>query len=140
MNILCPRKLLSQFRRECRQRFPKEHFAAVYGLRSDEGNFLITEVVPVKHEADRWGVKIDPDSIIESKEAALVKGVDWLGTIHSHCSTVKDPTCWHLSETDYKSALKWGEAVCGLVYVDRNGTRTFVQWYIPAPVLDVIYS
>ncbi len=72
--------------------------------------------------------------------AAIRKEQDWIGTIHSHCSAPGDETCSHLSPPDIKSALEWGETVCGLVYVDSGGRRTSVHWYVPYPIPNVIYD
>lgn len=140
MKIICPRKLISQFRRECRKKFPNEHFAAIYGLRSDEGNFLVTRIAPVEHQGDADGIKVNGSGILRSKKAALRQESDWLGTIHSHCSAEGDECCWHLSDDDIKSALQWGEAICGIVYIDSGGHRSTVHWYAPSPLPEVTYD
>jgi len=119
--------------------FPNEHFAALYGTRSPEGDVLITKIAPVVHIAKSHSIEIDEPDIYRSKRAALRKDEDWIGTIHSHCDTTADPVCWHLSKSDIRSALKWGEAVCGVVFVDSDGHRTDVHWYIPNPIPKVTY-
>lgn len=140
MKIICPKKLIRRFRGECREAYPNEHFAAIYGLRSDEGNLLITRIAPVPHTSDADGVTIKQNGINSAKMAALRKDQEMIGTIHSHCSSTGDECCWHLSNTDIKSALQWGESVCGIVYVDRGGRRTSVHWYVPTPIPEVIYG
>lgn len=140
MNIFCERKLLRQFRKECRERYPNEHFAAIYGSRSDEGNFLITRIAPITHTAKPHSISVTEADITRAKQTALRKGEEFIGTFHSHCDTKKDPVCWHLSDFDIRSALKWGESICGLVFVDSGGARTQVYWYVPQPIPDVIYT
>ena len=34
----------------------------------------------------------------------------------------------------------WGEAICGIIYVDNEGHRSSVHWYVPQPPPDLIYS
>lgn len=140
MKIICPKNLIGQFRRECRKRFPNEYFAALYGIRSAEGNFLITRIAPVDHQGDADGVKVGNAGILKSKRAALRNEKEWLGTIHSHCSDDGDWCCEHLSDTDIKSALLWGEAICGVVHVDTKGSRSSVHWYVPSQPPEVIYE
>jgi hypothetical protein len=140
MNIFCDRKLLFQFRRECRERFPSEHFAAIYGTRSPEGNVLITRIAPIEHTSNSGAIYIKNGAIQRSKRSALRAEADWLGTIHSHCDAPNDPACWHLSDSDIRSALSDGESISGIVFVDQGGTRTTVHWYVPQPLPIAIYS
>jgi hypothetical protein len=140
MKIFCSRKLLLRFRRECRELFPCEHIAALFGKRLPSGDIRITRLKALMHNgSDADGIDIKLRHIMSSKMSALRKKEDWVGTIHSHCNRVTDRCCWHLSKTDIKSALEYGEAVCGIVYVDEKGTRTSVHWYIPRPIPDVAY-
>lgn len=120
--------------------FPNEHFAALYGTRSPEGDVVITSIAPVYHQAKAHSISVEELDILRSKRAALRKDEEFVGTIHSHCDTVEDPVCWHLSKSDIRSALKWGEAVCAVVFVDSNGRRTDVHWYIPHPIPKVNYG
>jgi hypothetical protein len=140
VKINCSRHILRQFRKECREHFPNEHFAAIYGVRSPEGNILITKIAPVFHEGSAHQIDVTEADIYRSKRAALRKDEDWIGTIHSHCDTKKDPVCWHLSNVDIRSALAWGEAICGVVFVDDDGRRTEVNWYVPSPIPEVVYD
>lgn len=139
MKIFCPRPILLKFRRECRARFPLEHMAALYGRRSDEGNVIITEIVPIA-TGTKDSISIHKSVIDKSKRAALRRQEDWLGTIHSHCSSPGDYCCWHLSSSDIKSAMSWGETICGVVHVDEGGKRSSVHWYVPAPLPQVYYD
>lgn len=115
--------------------------AALFGLRSSEGNLVITRVAPIDHIATEAAIHLDNggNSIRKSKMSALRKQEDWIGTIHSHCHRENDPCCQHLSDCDIQSAVSYGEAVCGLVYVYAEGTRTDVHWYIPNPLPEVLY-
>lgn len=140
MKILCPRALLLPFRRECRERFPREHIAALFGQRSDEGNIVITRLAPIVHTSTVDAIDIKGIAIRKSKMSALRKDEEWLGTIHSHCHMKSDPCCWHLSKSDIKSALSYGEAICGLVYVSDRGSKTSVHWYVPHPIPEVFYD
>ena len=85
-------------------------------------------------------IHVKKADVDRAKKAALRRGEDWLGTIHSHTDTKDNPTCWHLSKSDIKSALQWGETVCAIVFVDEEGSRSAVHWYIPAPIPKVIYD
>lgn len=140
MKVICPRKALQQFRAECRKKFPCEHMAALFGRRSDEGNLLITRIASIRHEGTPEAINIHRRDVWRSKAAALRGDDDWLGTIHSHCSSETDPCCWHLSVADIKSAQEYGEAICGIVYVDNGGKRSSVSWYDPTPLPEVIYD
>ncbi len=140
MKIFCDRKLLMEFRKECRSRFPVEHFAAIYGTRTPDGNVKITRIAPVEHTSNAGAVYLKKGAIQRSKKSALRGEVDWLGTIHSHCDTKKDPSCWHLSDPDIKSALADGESISGIVFVDQGGHRTEVHWYVPMPLPTAVYT
>lgn len=140
MKIFCPRALLLPFRRECRERFPHEHIAALFGQRSNEGNIVITRLAPIKHKATAEDIRYQSIDIHKSKMSGLRKGEEWIGTIHSHCDSPNDPCCWHLSKSDIQSALSYGETVCGIVFVTENGSRTDVHWYIPHPIPEVFYD
>ncbi len=102
---------------------------------------MLTRVSPVAHTSDADGVNLKhKNGILRSKIAALRLDEEFLGTIHSHCFRPEDPTCWHLSAMDIRTALEWGETICGLVYVDDGGRHTDVHWYVPAPIPVVIYG
>ena len=139
MQILAPRKLLRKFRKECRETFPKEHFAVLFGKRSDRGALMITRIAPVAYDSTVDGLDPKKGVIEWSKTQAIKNGDEWLGTIHSHCHRATDPACWCLSEQDVRTAMAWGESVCGLVYVYDRGKRTSLHWYIPQPLPEVAY-
>lgn len=138
MVILCDPKVLRQFRKECRERYPLEHLAAVIGHHSTEGNILITRLADIQHEAEKNSISWRRSDVVKSKKQALNKDEEWLGTIHSHCHTVSDPTCEHLSDVDIRTAMRFGESICGLVYVYAGGERTDVRWYVPHPLPKII--
>lgn len=129
-----------QFRRECRKLFPNEHFGVLHGSRNAVGDIFITKIAAVYHKPDPGAIHVEESDIYRSKRAALRQDSDWIGTIHSHCSNPPDnDVCWHLSNADIRSALQWGESICGVVYVDSDGRRSFVHWYVPSPIPAVAY-
>lgn len=141
MKILVPRKQLNRFRKECRERYPIEHIAALFGKRSDLGNILVTRIAPLDHsKATADKVEISNINIRRSKMKALRQEDDWIGTIHSHCTAPKDECCWHMSDADTKTALEYGEAISGIVYVYEGGSRTSVHWYEARPQIEVVFG
>lgn len=136
--IACRAKLMA-FRRECKKAFPSEHLGILRGKRTDTG-VLIEDIVDIPHLGDPDKIDVEPRDLIHSKISALFNGAEFLGTIHSHCNVEGDPACWHLSKTDIKGALKDGETVCGIVYVDEEGSKSEVHWYIPHPIPTVSFQ
>jgi proteasome lid subunit RPN8/RPN11 len=139
MIIYIDRAMLNAFRKKCRENYPVESFAVLDGIRG-EGGVYVTAIKPIAHVATPDKVEVKNEAMIRSKIHALRKGAEFIGTIHSHCSTDTEQTCWHLSTTDIKSALKDGESVCGVVYVYDGGHRTEVHWYVPSPLPKVIFK
>lgn len=137
MKIIVPRKQLLEFRAQCRKAYPKETIAALFGVRTHDG-VEVKSIQQIAHTGAQFEIDLKDRHVIRSKMAALRTGNDWLGTIHSHCDTKAEPLCWHMSPTDVKSALEYGEAICGIVFVDQQGHRSEVHWYIPAapPVIE----
>lgn len=139
MKIICPQKAIQKFRAECRKSYPQERLAALFGHRSDEGNVVITHIHPIRCKETEKDVTFHRKDILRSKMQALRRGEDWLGTIHSHCSTKEFDCCHHLSPHDIKSAIEFGEVICGIVFVDEEGTRSDVYWSVPNPIPEVTY-
>ena len=139
MKIICSKQAIRKFRVECKKKFPVEHVGALFGSRTSEGDLLIERIEPITHEATNGDVTIQDRHMYSSKRSALRKETDWLGTIHSHCWTKEIECCWHLSSVDIESALTWGEAICGLVYVYEKGKKSTVHWYVPNPIPKVAY-
>lgn len=139
MNVACNRKLLQQFRNECKKKFPVEHLAALFGQCFADGSLMISDITPIAHEADENQVNFENSDLRKSKMLALREKKDWIGTIHSHCFMKDDPCCWHLSSTDINVALEIGELICGLIYVFDEGKRTQAYWYVPSPIPKVKY-
>jgi hypothetical protein len=131
MKIICPRKVLNEFRKKCRLAYPNETLAVLRGKRGDEG-VEITDIVSIPHEGDEFEIK--NYNIRKAKMAALRKGSDFVGTIHSHIWSPEVYTCGHMSRQDIKDALQSGETICGIVLVYKEGHRTEVSWYVPAPL------
>lgn len=135
MNITVPRKILNAFRKECRKAFPVEHVGALHGVRGENGDVLITNIVPiVGATSTEDAVNYNQNHVRRSKMKALRKSQDWLGTIHSHCFTKEVVTCPHPSPTDIKTAISDGEVVMGIVYVCDEGRESSVFWYVPSPL------
>lgn len=138
MKIITSRSLLLAFRRECRERFPIENLACIWGHR--EGDEVhIERIVPLPHDADEHQANYDTRHITASKIKALKAGMEWLGTIHSHCTTRKASACHHLSPADVETAIDNGEIVSGICYVFMDGTRTEIHWHQPVPLPTVQY-
>lgn len=132
MKITIQRKTLNKFRRECREAFPKEHFAALHGTRGVD-EITITDIVPIPHEATDDSVNYTPHQLRRSKIKALKAEADWIGTIHSHPDLPESPCCEHPSPSDIRSALEDGETVMAIVYLKRKGAglSSHVGWFIP---------
>lgn len=130
MRITLPRKMLLAFRRECRAKYPLEHLACVWGHREGD-NLRIEKIAPISYTASESMATYDYSRINKSKMAALRAGMEWLGTIHSHCSTARIDTCQHLSECDVETAIDHGELICGICYVFNEGRHTEVYWHQP---------
>jgi proteasome lid subunit RPN8/RPN11 len=139
MRLIIPRRLLNDFRAECRKAYPYETMAALFGSRMQDG-VEITAIVHIPHTAKLGEINHGKRAIPNSKIKALYSGADWLGTIHSHCQSTRYDTCGHPSESDIKSALENGESIMAIVYVFEDGTRTEVSWYKPVRPIDIQYK
>ncbi len=132
MNIVCPRKALLSFRRLCRRNFPNETLGLLRGQRTIDG-IEIKEIIVIDDviSTPDYVQPNDHRVIPKAKISALRKDQEFLGTIHSHCSTPECKACEHLSAQDIITALHDGELICGVVYVYKAGTRSDVNWYVP---------
>jgi hypothetical protein len=138
VKIIVPRKALLQFRKECRQAWPKEHLACIWGRRTPDTvvvasfrTILFIGTVAAAHYAD--------EDIRRSKMAALRAGLDWLGTIHSHTFQKTAATCEHLSPADIDTGVSNGEVISGVVLVYDSGKRTEVHFFEPRVPPEVEY-
>jgi len=131
--VLCiNRRQLEAFRWECKRAFPNETVAVLFGERIEHG-LRIDRIERIDFTGDENGLQIEDRHIRNSKIKALRQQSDWLGSIHSHPDTTNDGTCPHLSSMDIRSAIRFGETVCGVVYVYNGGKNTEIHWQIPTP-------
>lgn len=141
MKIIVPRRALLRFRTECRELWPKEHLACLWGERThDTVSISQFAKFPYRHTAD-GNLTYDyyPD-VQKSKMAALRAGLEWLGTIHSHPFTRHVACCEHLSETDIHFGVAHGETISGVCLVYKDGRRTSVHWFLPQIPPEVTYT
>lgn len=136
MKVIIRRKLINEFRKQCRKAYPNETVGILRGVRRlNEVEILFIDSIP--HAGTTSHVTYDT---YRSKISAARKGTDWLGTIHSHCDSDLMETCGHPSDTDHKEGVKHGETVMGIVYVVKGDRmRTDVNWFVPAvpPVVEL---
>lgn len=139
MKIIVPRTQLQVFRAVCRKVFPCETIAMLRGERTTEG-VIIHGIVPIPHRANENGIGDYTKDLVRAKMAALRKGSELVGSIHSHCDPDNRSTCEHMSVADIRSGVRDGELVCGIVYVWDGGHRTEVHWYQPVALPEVEYK
>ena len=132
MILVIDRKQLEAFRRECKRAYPNETVAVLFGERIEHG-LRIDRIERIDFTGDENGLAIQDRHIRSSKIKALRQQSDWLGTIHSHGSTAESSSCPHLSDTDIRSAIEYGEAICGVVHVYDEGKKTEICWQVPTP-------
>ena len=138
MKLVVPRKHLQEFRTKCRTAYPNEYMGALFGVRTDAG-IEIHAIKDIEHLSNADGCYFLDKTITRSKMSALRAEKEFVGTIHSHCHQPAVETCEHMSELDTQSAVKFGELVCGIVYVFDEGHKTEVHWYVPIALPEVDY-
>jgi hypothetical protein len=138
VKIIVPRKALLQFRKECRQAWPKEHLACIWGHRSADA-VMVARFKEIPFTGTDGAAKYHYKDIRRSKMAALRAGFEWLGTIHSHTCLEDEAACEHLSPADVSTGLTTGEVISGVVLVYDSGKRSEMHWWEPRVPPEVEY-
>lgn len=87
MNVDFPKKLIEQFKRSAKKRFPIEDFAFILGTRLNSK--LVVKYLWFPHDREQHttdeAVFTPVHWITGVKQIALDRGLEVLGDIHSHC-------------------------------------------------------